>query len=150
MDKIELRARARDAALDNGLLEFGPEGHSSVAETRGRSATRARPLLPPIDSVDEAQARAACKPMGELEYLIRSVDAKGRGRVMYVIVPDPALSPHYERLGFRIEPGCRVLVDATQMKAVAVLRLSASLERQTLPRPHPTAGYNPYFDLPCT
>ena len=103
---------------------------------------------PPIDSIDEAQARAACKPMGELEFIVQAADAAGRMRALYVIVPDLSLKAHYQRLGFEIESGCRVVLDADAMLPVAVLRLSARNGAGTPPRRPPSTGFNPYFDVP--
>jgi hypothetical protein len=152
MDKLELRARARAAARASGLFDdaHGDEGYDSPAAARGRSSTaRARGVAPPpLDSIDEAQARAACRPMGELEYIVNAADAEGRTRAMYVIVPDLQLKSHYRRLGFEIEPGCRVLLDASALVPIAVMRVCARSGAATPPRCDASAGFNPYFDLP--
>lgn len=153
MDKLELRARARAAARASGLFEIGRETPLETRnETRGRSsAARVRPAAPPpVDAIDEAQARAACKPMGELEYIVQAADASGRVRALYVIIPDLALKSHYQRLGFEIEAGCRVLLDAAALLPLAVLRLSARSGQGTPPCCAPAAGFNPYFDIPPT
>jgi hypothetical protein len=151
MDKLELRARARAAARASGLFEIGREvPYESRNEPRGRKgAARVRSSTPPpVDAIDEAQARAACKPMGELEYIVQAADAAGRLRALYVIVPDLALKSHYQRLGFEIEAGCRVLLDAEVLQPLAVLRLSACTGEGT-PRPCAApAGFNPYWDVP--
>ena len=85
--------------------------------------------------------------MGELETIVQAADAAGRVRTLYVIVPDLALKLHYQRLGFEIEHGCRVLLDAEALLPIAVLRLSARNGAGT-PRPAaPSAGFNPYFDV---
>ena len=151
MDKLELRARARAAARASGLLEIAPETtYETRNETRSRSsAARARPAAPnAIDVLDEAQARAACKPMGELEYIVQAADASGRTRALYVIVPDLALSSHYRRLGFEVHAGCRVLLDAEALLPLAVLRILARNGEDTPSRCAPSAGFNPYFDIP--
>lgn len=153
MDKLELRARARVAARASGLFEIDPETpYETPSETRSRSsAARARPAVAkPIDTFDEAQARAACKPMGELEYIVQAADASGRTRALYVIVPDLALSSHYQRLGFEIDAGCRVLLDAEALLPLAVLRISVRNGEGTPARCAPSAGFNPYFDIPST
>ena len=152
MDKLELRARARAAARASGLFEAGSESpYESPAEARGRNGlSRVRGVAPPpIDAIDEAQARAACRPMGELEYVVQAADAQGRSRALYVIVPDMQLTAHYRRLGFEIEPGCRVLIDAAALLPIAVLRLSARAGTNTPERCANSSGFNPYFDLPA-
>jgi len=153
MDKLELRARARAAARASGLFEIGRETPDETrTDQRGRnSAARVRPETPPpIDAIDEAQARAACKPMGELEYIVQAADAAGHVRALYVIVPDLALKSHYQRLGFEIDAGCRVLLDAAALLPLAVLRLSVRNGHGTPPRCAPPAGFNPYFDIQST
>jgi hypothetical protein len=105
-------------------------------------------LPPPVDVIDETQARAACKPMGELEYIVQQADAKGRVRALYVIVPDLALKVHYERLGLAVEPGCRVLLDAASLVPIAVMRVCACEGERVPPRCSHAPGFNPYFDLP--
>jgi hypothetical protein len=151
MDKLELRARARAAARASGLFEIGPDTPDEARnDQRGRnSAARVRPAAPPpIDTIDEVQARAACKPMGELEFIVQAADASGRSRALYVIVPDLTLKTHYQRLGFEIEAGCRVLLDAEALLPLAVLRLSARNGEGTPPRCPPPSGFNPYWDVP--
>ena len=59
-------------------------------------------------------------------------------RTLYVIVPDLALKLHYQRLGFEIDHGCRVLLDAEALLPIAVLRLSLATvpgRRHRLRRP---------------
>ena len=152
MDKLELRARARAAARASGLFEDTREDVELAArsEARGRnSAVRVRGVPPPpLDAIDEAQARAACRPMGELEYIVHAADAEGRARAMYVIVPDLELKPHYRRLGFEIEAGCRVLLDASALVPIAVMRVSVRCGAGTPARGDASAGFNPYFELP--
>lgn len=96
--------------------------------------------------IEEEKARAACAPMGELEYIVQSADARGRARAHYVIQPDFAMQAHYERLGFAIEPGCRVLLDAASLRPLAVLRLSGRGAEQVA-FGQAAAGFNPYFDV---
>jgi hypothetical protein len=149
MEKLELRARARAAARAAGLFDISLRaGNEDRGEGRGRTADRRQRSAPAFIPIDEAQARAACAPMGNLEYVVQAVDAKGRVRALYVIVPDFAMKAHYERLGFTLEPGCRVLLDAAALLPIAVLQLSpASI---SAPAPSPVAvGFNPYFDLPA-
>ena len=150
MDKLELRARARAAARASGLFDLAADAtyDGKQGEQRGRSSPRGRAVSPPsIDAIDEAQARAACKPMGELETIVQAADAAGRVRTLYVIFPDLALKLHYQRLGFEIDQGCRVLLDAEALLPIAVLRLSAR-NGAGMPRPAaPSAGFNPYFDV---
>ncbi len=151
MDKLELRARARATARASGLFEVGHERVDAAAtETRGRSsAAKSRPAAPPpIDAIDETQARAACKPMGELECIVQAADAAGRQRTLYVIVPDLTKKVHYQRLGFVVEPGCRVLLDARALLPLAVLRLSGRSGERMPASGVAAAGFNPYFDLP--
>ena len=153
MDKLELRARARAAARAQGLSELGDDSADERSgEPRGRnSAVRVKPIAPAnIDAIDEAQAQAACKPMGELEYIVQAADAQGRQRALYVIVPDLALKSHYQRLGFEIEAGCRVLLDAAALIPIAVLRVSKRNGEGAPPRAEAATGFNPYFDLRST
>lgn len=151
MEKIELRARARAVARAAGLFDDPPQLRSDGrAEARGRSnpVRRPRPAAAALAPVDEAQARAACGPMGELEYIVQAVDALGKARALYVVVPDFRMKPHYERLGLALEPGCRVLLDAAALLPLAVLRLSRSTP--SVPDAgDATAGFNPYFDVPA-
>lgn len=148
MEKLEMRARARATARASRM--FTPGRDSDVAgAARTRSPSQEPVALPPaIDVIDETQARAACKPMGELEYVVQSVDARGRVRSMYIIVPDLALKAHYERLGFTIETDCRVLLDAAALIPVAVLRVVACRGEAESEDTPSAAGYNPYFDMP--
>ena len=152
MDKLELRARARAAARASGLFDDvrADDPFDSRAESRGRHSTvRARGVAPPpLDSIDEAQARAACRPMGELEYIVHAADTEGRTRAMYVVVPDLQLKPHYRRMGFEIEAGCRVLFDAEALVPIAVMRVCARAGASTPQRCDSPAGFNPYFDMP--
>ena len=150
MEKLELRARARAAARAAGWFDVAlPARNEERGEGRGRAgADRRRRSSPAFIPVDEAQARAACAPMGDLEYVVQAADAKGRVRALYVIVPDVAMKSHYERIGFTLEPGCRVLLDAAALLPIALLRLSPA--RASAPKPGPpAAGFNPFFDLPA-
>ena len=92
MEKLELRARARAAVRSDRL---SPLDQDITNDARGV-------LPPPLDIIDETHARAACKPMGDLEYVVQSADARGRVRALYVIVPDLSLKSHYERLGLAV------------------------------------------------
>ena len=149
MEKLELRARARAAARASGLFDLPARARNDGrAEQRGRTSTvrRPRPAATPLGAVDEAQARAACAPMGELEHIVHAADANGRTRTLYVIVPDFAMKAHYERLGFTLEAGCRVLLDAAALLPLAVLKVAQPAPAR---EPCPSAsGFNPYFDLP--
>lgn len=152
MDKLELRARARATARASGLFELGgdPPFQPRKTDTRGRTGARSRPTAPPIDAIDEAQARAACKPMGELDCVVQATDAQGRARTLYVIVPDLAMKAQYQRLGFEIDAGCRVVLDAAALKPLAVLRISMRNGSGAPPRNGHSAGFNPYFDTHTT
>jgi hypothetical protein len=151
MEKLEMRARARAAARAAGLFDLAlrPRGEARP-EVRGRTSPdrRPRPASTAVP-IDEAQARAACAPMGALETIVQAADANGRIRTLYVIVPDFAMKLHYERLGFALEPGCRALLDAASLLPIAMLRLSHSAPVPDEPRPS-AGGFNPYFDLPAT
>jgi hypothetical protein len=152
MEKLEMRARARATARASRMFTPGRdqelEGAPPPPEGRTRQAQPAG-LPPALDIIDEAQARAACKPMGELEYVVQSVDARGRLRALYVIVPDLALKSHYARLGFAVEPGCRVLLDADALLPIAVMRVSGcEVEGAMTQKVSHAAGFNPYFDMP--
>jgi hypothetical protein len=141
MEKLEMRARARASARASRV--FTPGRDQDLTD-----APPPRAQLPAaLDVIDEAHARAACRPMGELEYVVQSVDAKGRMRAMYVIVPDLALKAHYERHNLSIEAGCRVLLDAEALLPIAVLRIAAN-EGEAPHKCAHAAGFNPYFDLP--
>ena len=149
MDKLELRARARATARASGLFDITADAPYDIrkADTRGRGNARARSVAPPpIDAIDESHARAACKPMGELECVVQAIDANGRSRTLYLIVPDLAMKSHYQRLGFEIEEGCRVVLDAAALTPLAVLRMSMRCGAGAPPRTLPAAGFNPYFD----
>jgi hypothetical protein len=150
MEKIEMRARARAAARAAGMFDVEQRLRAETRETRTRSSPdrRRRAPAPALTAVNEAQARAACAPMGELETIVQAADATGRRRAMYVVVPDPAMKPHYERLGLSLEPGCRVLLDAAALLPVAVLRLSR-LEPDAGSACPSGTGFNPYYDLPA-
>lgn len=149
MEKLELRARARAAARASGLFEIGHQMTLDArSEARARSSGKAHSLPLKVDLIDEVQARAACRPMGELEYIVQAADGIGKQHSFYVIVPDPALKAQYQRLGFTIEPGCRVLLDAAALLPLAVLRLSSRIGEGMPERGAAPAGFNPYFDLP--
>jgi hypothetical protein len=139
MEKLELRARAR-AAVRAGRFESSLDQDAAADQARGV-------LPPPLDIIDETHARAACKPMGELEYVVQSADARGRVRALYVIVPDLALKSHYERLGLAVEAGCRVLLDAASLLPIAVLRVSDCVAMPA--KCAASTGFNPYFDIPA-
>lgn len=150
MDKLELRARARAAARASGLFELDgetPEKPRTAPRSRTHAARGRAAAALPVDTIDETQARTACKPMGELETIVHAIDESGGVRLLYVIVPNPALATEYERLGFVIEAGCRVLLDAAALKPLAMLRVTA-VPAEAPPRRHPSTGFNPYFDLP--
>jgi len=151
MEKLEMRARARATARASRMFTPGRDQELEGAPPPDGRTRQAQPVaLPPaLDIIDEAQARAACKPMGELEYVVQSVDARGRLRALYVIVPDLALKSHYERLGFAVEPGCRVLLDADALLPIAVMRVSSCDAEGAMPQKcSHAAGFNPYFDMP--
>lgn len=152
MDKLELRARARATARASGLFDLTADTPYDIrkGDTRGRGNTRSRVTPPPIDAIDESHARAACKPMGELECVVQAIDASGRARTLYVIVPDLTMKSHYQRLGFEIEAGCRVVLDAAALTPLAVLRMSMRSGAGAPPRTLPAAGFNPYFDSRTT
>ena len=140
MDNSELRARARSAVrMDRFAAPMDPQEPPPAQGV----------LPPPLDIIDETHARAACKPMGELEYVVQSADARGRLRAMYVIVPDLALKPHYERLGIAVEAGCRVLLDAASLRPIAVMRVSRCMQNRLVEKGGAGPGFNPYFDLPA-
>lgn len=150
MEKLELRARARATARASRMFTPGRDQELTPERADGRSRAPQPVSLPPaVDIIDETQARAACKPMGELEYVVQSVDLRGRLRALYVIVPDLALKSHYERLGFTIEDGCRVLLDADALRPIAVLRVSCQGGRPVPQKRAAASGFNPYFDLPA-
>jgi hypothetical protein len=153
MDKLELRARARATARASGLFDITADPPYDIrkADTRGRSNARSRTVSPPpMDAIDETHARAACRPMGELECVVQATDASGRARTLYVIVPDLAMKSHYQRLGFEIEPGCRVVLDAAALTPLAILKVSMRNGAGAPPRTSPSAGFNPYFDSRAT
>jgi hypothetical protein len=152
MEKLEMRARARAAARAAGLFELARSAERQrEGEARGRLAPgRLRPVPRPIDAIDEAQARAACKPMGELEYIVNAADARGRMRTLYVIVPDLTVRAHYQQLGFDVVAGCRVLLDAKSLLPIAVLQLSERRGGGLPQRGEAPAGFNPYFEIPPT
>jgi len=153
MDKLELRARARATARASGIFDITADAPYDIrkGDTRGRGNARTRGVTPPpIDAIDETHARSACKPMGELECVVQATDANGRSRTLYVIVPDLAMKSHYQRLGFEIEAGCRVVLDAAALTPLAVLKMSMRTGAGAPPRTSASAGFNPYFDSHTT
>lgn len=144
-----MRARARAEARATGLFDLIQRPRSE--RSRSAPARRARPAPLPVTVVDADQARAACAPMGRLETIVQSADVTGRVRALYVIVPDPRVESHYDRLGFALEPGCRVLLDAATLLPIAALRLtSCAHAAEEAPPPGPaSAGFNPYHDMPA-
>ena len=149
MEKLEMRARARATARASRMFTPGRDQDLEGEVRADRVREKPAALPPAIDIIDETHARSSCKPMGELEYVVQSVDARGRLRALYVIVPDLALKSHYERLGFAIEPGCRVLLDAAALLPIAVMRVSCHGSAATPPKCSPAAGFNPYWDMPA-
>lgn len=146
MDKLDPHARASVRA---SLFEIETPRHSPD-DPRGRTQASRQRLVkapPPADAIDATQARAACKPMGELEYIVQAADGHDRLRTLYVIVPDLAMQAHYQRLGFEVEAGCRVLIDAAALTPIAVLRVSAVGSTPAASRGATSAGFNPYFDM---
>lgn len=153
MDKLELRARARATARATGLFDIEADAPQAArkVEPRGRGNARSRSLsAPPVDTADEAHARAACKPMGELDCVVQAADASGRVSTLYVIVPDLAMKAHFQRLGFEIFAGCRVVLDAVALVPLAVLKVSMRNGRGAPPRMPASTGFNPYFDSHTT
>ncbi|HVE50512.1 MAG TPA: hypothetical protein VNG69_12970 [Casimicrobiaceae bacterium] len=146
MEKLEMRARARATARASRAFTPGRD-----QELRGdpRELMTGAAAPPEVGENEAAQARAACKPMGELEYVVQSVDGEGRLRALYVIVPDLALKSHYARLGFTIAAGCRVLLDAALMRPIAVLRVAAQAGGSMPEKTDHSTGFNPYFDMPA-
>lgn len=148
MEKLEMRARARATARASRVFTPGRD-QELRGEPRERTSGEAAAIPPEVDERQIAQAHAACKPMGELEYVVQSVDGKGQLRAMYVILPDLALKSHYARLGFAIEAGCRVLLDAALMRPIAVLRVAAQPGLDAPDKTDHSSGFNPYFDMPA-
>lgn len=148
MEKLEMRARARATARASRAFTPGRD-QELRGDPRELMIGEAAIVPPEVNESEAAQARAACKPMGELEYVVQSVDGQGRLRAMYVIVPDLALKSHYARLGFTIEAGCRVLIDAALMRPIAVLRVAAQAGDEMPEKTHHSTGFNPYFDMPA-
>lgn len=148
MEKHEMRAKARATARASRAFIPGRDQELRGDPRESRSGEAA--IVPPeVDENEIAQARAACKPMGELEYVVQSVDGEGRLRALYVIVPDLALKSHYARLGFTIATGCRVLLDAALMRPIAVLRVAAQAGEEVPEKTDHSHGFNPYFDMPA-
>ena len=85
--------------------------------------------------------RERCEPMGLLEYIVESRHG-GELERWLVLRPHEGLAPRCEALGMPLTPGCRVVVEADSLRPVGVL------ESEFPPAP-PSAGYNPYFDLPA-
>jgi len=79
--------------------------------------------------------------MGRLEYVIESRH-HGESERWFVMRTDSTCVSSYAELGFSVEPGSRIVVDAVSMRPVGVLE-------DNLPRATSPAGYNPYFDLPA-
>ena len=136
MDKFQLRATARNF-LRESHAAFPP-----VFETAFRS--RRHRVPPPLD---KERARQACAPMGVLQSVVVTVDARKRRRIWYIVDPDPAVEPQYRKLGLDLTPGCKVLVDAEMMRPIAVLDFDPAGAGDSTPSAH---GFNPYFDLPPT
>ena len=90
---------------------------------------------------DEAATGCTTPAMGRLEYVIESRH-HGQKERWYVMRADSTSVPRYAELGFAVEPGSRIVVEADSMLPVGVLE-------DRLPRATSPAGYNPYFDLPA-
>lgn len=113
-----------------------PGGDEPLRRTmRGRTP-------PPLD---KARARQACSPMGKLHSIVVTVDVRKRRRTWYIIDPDPSVSAQYSAVGLELTPGCKVLVDAELMRAVALVDFDPAVSADgSSPMPQ---GFNPYFDL---
>jgi len=85
-------------------------------------------------------AQTLCEPMGLLEYVVESRH-DGQLETWYVVRPDSGQARRYRALGLPATSGCRVVIEAQSMQPVGVLE-------SELPEAPPSAGYNPYFDLP--
>jgi len=90
---------------------------------------------------DDGAGTRANDTMGRLEYVIESRH-HGESERWFVMRADSRCVPRYAELGFAVEPGSRIVVEALSLRPVGVLE-------DNLPRATSAAGYNPYFDLPA-
>ena len=149
MEKIEMRARARAAARAAGM--FDVEQRLRAETRRDAHPQQPRPAAPApapaLTAVNEAQARAACAPMGDSNTSSRPPTRRvacARCTSSFPIRDEAAL----RAAGAVSRAGRRVLLDAAALLPVAVLRLSRLEPDAGAARPSGT-GFNPYYDLPA-
>jgi hypothetical protein len=87
--------------------------------------------------------RIACGPMGDLEFVVESL-RRGRTEKWFVLRPHGELATKYRAEGVAMPRGCRLVVEAQTLRPVGVLAADVP------PPARPSAGYNPYFDVPPT
>jgi hypothetical protein len=115
-----------------------------VMETSGAvpamSAGRSDEAIPMVESSDALDSlRAACLPMGKLEYVVQSRHHDDV-QTWLVLRPQKELAPEYEKMGVVLSADCRVVVEAGSLRPVGVLPHGC-------PAAPSCAGFNPYFDL---
>ena len=91
------------------------------------------------------RARRLCQPWGRLEWVVSQVDERGFAQTYYVLTPDPAVAQVYERAGFSLTRGSRVVFDAEALRPLAVLPPPA-VRAAEAPSDSPY-GFNPYWDV---
>jgi hypothetical protein len=142
MDRTQLRAAARAAARD-ARLAF--ETRTDPSHLRGKSRDA---VVPDPTLLDVERARSRCSALGKLESIVVSQSPNAVQRTLYLVVPDPAMKPQYERQGLELTAECRVLVDAQTLRPLAVLSMTdARGERMPPPQENSPIGFNPYFDV---
>jgi len=87
--------------------------------------------------------RLACWPMGDLEFIVESL-RRGRTERWLVLRPhrDPAAKSGFRGVAF--PRGARLVVEARTLEPVGIL------DSEVPPPAQPSAGFNPYFDVPPT
>ena len=89
------------------------------------------------------RARLACWPIGDLEFVVESL-RRGRLQKWFVLRPHRDLAALYGARGVTLTRGCRIVVEARTLEPVGVLAGDVP------PPAQPSAGFNPYFDVPPT
>jgi len=85
--------------------------------------------------------RLACWPIGDLEFVVESL-RRGRLEKWFVLRPHRDPAAQYRAREVALPRGCRIVVEARTLEPIGVL------EAEVPPPAQPSAGFNPYFDVP--
>jgi len=89
------------------------------------------------------RARLACWAVGDLEFVVES-RREGEIEKWFVVRPHREVATQYRARGVALSRSSRIVVEARTLEPVGVLALNVP------PPAQPSAGYNPYFDVPPT